>query len=186
MKKNHALCKILQRAATNILDFKANMTEQAFLALIGQHQSIIHKVCNLYAADPADREDLFQEILLQAWRGITGFKGVAKFSTWLYQVALNTAISHFRKAKVQLPFSQFDPVAMQFTAPSSEEEEAAIDAMYQAIGELSKIDKALIMLYLEDYDHKTIGEMLGITANHVGVKLNRIKGQLRELVKKYA
>ncbi len=162
------------------------MTEQAFLALIGQHQSIIHKVCNLYAADVADREDLFQEILLQAWRGITGFQGVAKFSTWLYQVALNTAISHFRKSKVRLPFSQLDPVVLQFTAASSEEEEAEIDAMYQAIGELSKVDKALVMLYLEDYDHKTIGEMLGITANHVGVKLNRIKGQLRELVKKYA
>ncbi|MDZ4681199.1 MAG: sigma-70 family RNA polymerase sigma factor [Saprospiraceae bacterium] len=162
------------------------MTEQAFLALIGQHQSIIHKVCNLYAADPADREDLFQEILLQAWRGITGFQGAAKFSTWLYQVALNTAISHFRKAKMQLPFSQLDPVVMQFTAVPSEAVEAAIDTMYQAIGELSKIDKALIMLYLEDYDHKIIGEMLGITANHVGVKLNRIKGQLRELVKKHA
>jgi len=162
------------------------MTEQAFLALIGQHQSIIHKVCNLYAADPADREDLFQEILLQAWRGVSGFQGMAKFSTWLYQVALNTAISHFRKSKVRLPFASLDSTAIQFTAASSEAEEAAIDAMYQAIGALSKIDKALIMLYLEDYDHKTIGEMLGITANHVGVKLNRIKGQLRELVKKQA
>lgn len=162
------------------------MTEQAFLALIGQHQSIIHKVCNLYAADPADREDLFQEILLQAWRGVPGFQGVAKFSTWLYQVALNTAISHFRKAKVRLPFSQLDAASLQFAAMPAEAEAVEIDAMYHAIGQLSKVDKALIMLYLEDYDYKTIGEMLGISANHVGVKLNRIKGQLRELVKKYA
>ncbi|NUO01076.1 MAG: RNA polymerase sigma factor [Saprospiraceae bacterium] len=160
------------------------MTEQAFLTLIGEHQNIIQKVCNLYAADPTDREDLFQEILLQAWRGINNFKGAAKFSTWLYQVALNTAISHFRKAKLRIPLSQLDPVVLHETANS--DEEAAIEAMYHAIGGLSKIDKALIMLYLEDFDHKTIGEMLGITANHVGVKLSRIKGQLRELVQKQA
>ena len=135
-----------------------------FLSLINQHQNIIHKVCNLYMHDATAREDLFQEITLQAWNAYKSFRGDAKFSTWPV----------FESA---------------YEFPDQPEEtneiEEQMQAMYQAIGALSKIDKALVMLYLEDYSYDEIGSMLGITANNVAVKMNRIKTKLKEESKKH-
>ena len=153
--------------------------EKEFIHLLNQHQKIIYKVCNLYMDLHSDREDLFQEITLQAWKAYGNFRGDAKFSTWLYRVALNTAITFFRKDKKKPDIYSTD------TMPEKVEEntdpvEEQVKAMYAAIGELSKIDKALVMLYLEDYSYQEIGEMMGITANNVAVKMNRIKVRLKE------
>jgi RNA polymerase sigma factor (sigma-70 family) len=158
-------------------------SEKEFIALLNQHQKIVHKVCNLYMDRHSDREDLFQEITLQAWKAYGSFRGEAKFSTWLYRVALNTAITFFRKEKKQPAIYSADVL------PDSREEdrdpiEDQVKAMYAAIGELSKIDKAIVMLYLEDYSYNEIGEMMGITANNVAVKMNRIKTKLREETQK--
>jgi RNA polymerase sigma-70 factor (ECF subfamily) len=131
----------------------------------------------------SDHEDLFQEITLQAWKAFQGFRGDSKFSTWLYRVALNTAITFYRKEKRSpdlystdiLPdtgIEEINPIEEQFKA------------MYTAIGELSKIDKAIVMLYLEDYPYQEIGEIMGITSNNVAVKMNRIKAKLKEESKK--
>ena len=153
--------------------------EKEFIHLLNQHQKIVYKVCNLYMDLHSDREDLFQEITLQAWKAYGNFRGDAKFSTWLYRVALNTAITFFRKDKKKPDIYSTD------TMPEKVEEntdpvEEQVKAMYAAIGELSKIDKALVMLYLEDYSYQEIGEMMGITANNVAVKMNRIKIKLKE------
>jgi len=153
--------------------------EKEFIHLLNQHQKIVYKVCNLYMDLHSDREDLFQEITLQAWKAYGNFRGDAKFSTWLYRVALNTAITFFRKDKKKPDIYSTD------TMPEKVEEntdpvEEQVKAMYAAIGELSKIDKALVMLYLEDYSYQEIGEMMGITANNVAVKMNRIKLKLKE------
>ena len=153
--------------------------EKEFIHLLNQHQKIVYKVCNLYMDLHSDREDLFQEITLQAWKAYGNFRGDAKFSTWLYRVALNTAITFFRKDKKKPDIYSTD------TMPEKVEEntdpvEEQVKAMYAAIGELSKIDKALVMLYLEDYSYQEIGEMIGITANNVAVKMNRIKIKLKE------
>jgi len=153
--------------------------EKEFIHLLNQHQKIVYKVCNLYMDLHSDREDLFQEITLQAWKAYGNFRGDAKFSTWLYRVALNTAITFFRKDKKKPDIYSTD------TMPEKVEEntdpvEEQVKAMYAAIGELSKIDKALVMLYLEDYSYQEIGEMMGITANNVAVKMNRIKVRLKE------
>ncbi|WP_153798109.1 RNA polymerase sigma factor [Foetidibacter luteolus] len=158
-------------------------TEQDFILLLNRHQNIIHKVCNLYMDDVAEREDLFQEITLQAWKAFTSFRGDAKFSTWLYRVALNTAITFFRKDKrqPQVLSAEIFPDKTDYHDPVEEQ----VSAMYKAIGQLSKIDKALVMLYLEDYDYKEIGDLLGITANNVAVKMNRIKTRLKEETKKH-
>ena len=155
-----------------------------FLSLINQYQNIIHKVCNIYMHDAADKEDLFQEITLQAWKAYKNFRGDAKFSTWLYRVALNTAISFYRKEKRK---PVFESPAGEFPdqADETSEIEEQMQAMYTAIGTLSKIDKALVMLYLEDYSYDEIGNMLGITANNVAVKMNRIKTKLKEESKKH-
>jgi len=159
-------------------------SEKEFISLLNQHQKIVYKVCNLYMDRHSEREDLFQEITLQAWKAYGNFRGDAKFSTWLYRVALNTAITFFRKEKKRpiiystdivpdQPEDIFDPIEEQ------------VKAMYAAIGDLSKIDKAIVMLYLEDYSYNEIGDMMGITANNVAVKMNRIKVKLKEETQKH-
>ncbi len=133
----------------------------------------------MYADNSHTREDLFQEVLLNAWKGIVNFRGEAKFTTWLYRVALNTAITYYRKiAKA--------PIAVELTVhtlgieDSSSIPDERLAAMNKAINRLSKVDKALVLLYLEEYNHAEIGEVLGISANNVAVKLNRIKTKLKE------
>lgn len=158
-------------------------SEKEFISLLNQHQKIVYKVCNLYMDRHSDREDLFQEITLQAWKAYGNFRGDAKFSTWLYRVALNTAITFFRKEKKKPEIFNADILPEQ-----TEEQDTVIEeqvkAMYAAIGDLSKIDKAIIMLYLEDYSYAEIGEMMGITANNVAVKMSRIKIKLKEETQK--
>lgn len=150
-----------------------------------QHQKILYKVCHLYMDHAADREDLFQEITLQAWQAYQRFRGDALFSTWLYRVALNTAITFFKKEQKQasLLATASQPDTIVYQEPGTTEEQ--VQALYKAIAGLSKIDKALVMLYLEDYPYQEIGEILGISANHVAVKMNRIKTRLKEDCKKY-
>ncbi len=158
-------------------------SEKEFISLLNQHQKIVYKVCNLYMDRHADREDLFQEITLQAWKAYGNFRGDAKFSTWLYRVALNTAITYFRKEKKKPEIFSTDIIPEQQEERDSLIEEQ-VKAMYAAIGDLSKIDKAIIMLYLEDYSYADIGEMMGITANNVAVKMSRIKIKLKEETQK--
>ena len=159
-------------------------TEKAFLQSINEHQKIIHKVCNLYMHTPQDKEDLFQEIVLNAWKGIQNFKGESKFSTWLYRVALNTAITFFKKEIRKPVFSNLqDGFDVKDDIDKASEED--FTALNNAILSLSKIDKALVMLYLEDYSYHEIGELMGITANNVAVKLSRIKARLKEDSQKY-
>jgi RNA polymerase sigma-70 factor (ECF subfamily) len=131
-----------------------------------------------------DKKDLFQEILLSAWKGYSNFKGNAKFSTWLYRVALNTAITFYRKEQRQI---ETIPVQVHFslTADNNQAEQEQLTAMYASINELSGIDKALVMLYIEDYSYAEMAEMTGITVNNVAVKMNRIKSKLKESAKKY-
>jgi len=154
-----------------------------FIDLLNRHQNIIHKVCNLYMDNISEREDLFQEITLQAWNAYSSFRNESKFSTWLYRVALNTAISFYRKQK-RKPSFQSAAQLPEYTEEADNTEEQ-MQAMYKAIASLSKIDKALIMLYLEDYSYEEIGNVLGITANNVAVKMNRIKTKLKEESKKH-
>ena len=158
-------------------------SEKEFISLLNQHQKIVYKVCNLYMDRHSDREDLFQEITLQAWKAYGNFRGDAKFSTWLYRVALNTAITFFRKEKKKPEIFSTDIIPEQPEEADSLIEEQ-VKAMYAAIGDLSKIDKAIIMLYLEDYSYTEIGEMMGITANNVAVKMSRIKIKLKEETQK--
>jgi len=129
---------------------------------------------------PDDREDLFQEITLQAWKSYPRFKGNARFSTWLYRVALNTAITHYRKQK-RNPITHSDIAGYELEEAPSDPTEAQFQLMYKAIGELSEVDKALVLLYLEDYPYDDIAQMMGITANHVAVKMNRIKSKLQSI-----
>ena len=155
--------------------------EKAFLKIIENHQGIIFKVCKLYRDTREDQEDLFQEIVLQLWKAFPKFQNESKISTWMYRIALNTGIAIFRKNKVNLEFKENLPnnIEQNNSQVTSENEER----LFEAIRTLTKADRAIIALYLEDYPYKEIAKMIGITENYVGVKVNRIKEKLKDLLK---
>ncbi|RYU77648.1 RNA polymerase sigma factor [Hymenobacter persicinus] len=158
------------------------MKEQ-FLLLLDNHRGLIQKVCNMYCNATQDREDLFQDIVLQLWRSYPTIRGGSKVTTWMYRVALNTAITRLRKETKGERFAELGPEAFQVPAVeggSSEE----MAAMYRAIRRLSQVDQALTLLYLEDCSYREMAEVLGISEANVGFKLNRIKAQLRTLISK--
>lgn len=160
------------------------LSEKEFIQLIQEHQQIIHKVCNIYMDTQPDREDLFQEIMISAWNGSKNFRGDAKFSTWLYRVALNTAITFFKKGRKQ---PVVYPESTEHTQIPDEQnnQEAQLAALTNAINDLNGIDKALIILYLENVTYPDIAVILGISTNNIAVKMNRIKARLKESSKKY-
>ena len=143
---------------------------------------MIHKVCNLYCHSPYEREDLFQEIVVQLWKGYPRFRGDAKFSTWLYRVALNTAISGLRKKEKNIAYVDPSalPTALQNLNDNNPEQEQ-LQQLYEAIRKLGEIDRAVVMLYLEDRSYEEMEEVLGISQNNLRVKMNRIKEKLRKL-----
>jgi RNA polymerase sigma-70 factor (ECF subfamily) len=161
-----------------------NNAEQEFLQLINQNQGIVRKVCHLYGRNDTDKEDLYQEIVIQLWKAFSSFRGEAKFSTWMYRIALNTAISNFRKQtkKVVLSFPEFIP---HENADTNEEKikEEKLTEMYAAISRLTEVEKAIVMLYLEDKSYEEMEEILGISNGTLRVKMNRIKDKLRSLTK---
>lgn len=154
--------------------------KKEFSELIEKYQAIIHKVTMVYTNGPADREDLFQEICLQLWRSYPNFREEAKFSTWMYRVALNTAISDVRKKNRDLHFEQLLDNDRTETEPSDEKEQ--IQLLYRAISKLNRIDKAIILLWLDEKSYDEIASILGISKTNVSVKLVRIKRKLEELI----
>lgn len=155
------------------------MDERTFLDLIRENQGIIYKVVSLYAADPEEKKDLYQEILLQCWKGITGFRGDARFSTWLYRISLNTVLtSRRKKSKIRYTDNLPESNAEQ---PVVFEEENAI-ALQQAIRMLSDVDRAIALLHLEGYSNGEIATMMGISTGHLTVKLYRIRQQLTKIL----
>jgi len=155
------------------------MREEEFLQLIDQHQGIIHKICRLYRDHKEDREDLFQEIVFQLWKSAPSFGNRAKFSTWMYKVALSTALAAFRKKS---PTIMYLPEIPEHAEEAQDPGDQAVQ-LFEAIKKLKESERALIILYLENLSQKEIAEISGITENHVGVKLNRIKNKIQELIK---
>ena len=155
-------------------------TQKQFLELIQKHQSIIHKICFIYCNSRSDREDLQQEIILQLWNSFPSFKGNAAFSTWMYRVALNTAINQTRKPGLLFDFSSSPEISYDPSESYHLSEE--IQILYKAISRLKKIERAIILLWLEEKSYEEIAEMIGITVKHVSVKLVRIRTRLAEII----
>ena len=151
-----------------------------FVELITRHNGIIHKICRMYRDGLEDREDLYQEITYQLWKSYPGFKGDAKISTWLYRIALNTAINVSRKKRPKLEFTTELPDLMD----DQPEEELAYrqQKLFAALQHLNDGDKAVITLYLEELSYQQIAEIIGITENYVAVKINRIKTKIQTLI----
>lgn len=157
--------------------------EKEFLEQIEKHKGVIFKISKMYMDNFDDQKDLFQEITFQVWKAYPTFEGKSKFSTWLYRVALNTAII-FLKSEKKRSFIKNDEVEnFKIVADDYEDDqEKKLAKMYQAIQQLNEIDKALIFYYLQDYSGKEIAENMGITEVNARVKLNRAKEKLKQLI----
>ncbi len=152
-----------------------------FLKIINEHQNIIHKISRLYRDSVEDREDLFQEVILQLWKAFPNFRQESKVSTWIYRIALNTAIAAFRKKNVVVEFKENIPE--KFHPSEGNETSENEEKMYSALRKLNDAEKAIISLYLEDYSYREIAELTGISENNVGVKINRIKNKLKQILR---
>lgn len=161
----------------------SNPLEQSFVKQLKENQNIIHKICRLYTSGEDAHNDLFQEITIQLWKAFPKFRGDSKFSTWAYRVALNTAITLYRKSKRTVSTTDMEG-NRQFLAPEDYnfEEEIQIKLLYKAVQQLNDIEKALVFMYLEDKNYEEISETLGISEVNARVKMNRIKGKLKKIV----
>lgn len=155
--------------------------EKEFIKIVSANQGIIHKVCSIYCDSEEDRRDLFQEILAQLWRSYSSFRNESKFSTWMYRVALNTAITLFKKDKRQPDQKGLSFDNLQIAEENYDNEtEDQIRQLHKAISHLTGIEKSIILLYLENKNYEEIAEITGITQNYVRVKMNRIKTKLKK------
>jgi RNA polymerase sigma-70 factor (ECF subfamily) len=157
--------------------------EHKFISEFQQHQNIIHKVCRIYTNNQDSHNDLFQEITIQLWRAYPKFRGDSKLSTWMYRIGLNTAITLYRKSKRTVKTQDFENVLHRIESTDYDDtEEKQLKLMYEAIQQLSDIDKGLIFLYLEERNYKEISETLGISEVNARVKMNRIKTRLKNIL----
>lgn len=157
--------------------------ENKFLTEFEANQNIVHKVCRIYTTNQDAHNDLFQEITIQLWKNYSKFRGDAKFSTWMYRVALNTAISLYRKSTRSIQTQDITDYTFKIKAEDYDDtEEQQLKALYKAIHKLNDIDKALIFLYLEDKAYKEISETLGISEVNARVKMNRAKDKLKQIL----
>ncbi|MES1245047.1 MAG: sigma-70 family RNA polymerase sigma factor [Acidobacteriota bacterium] len=153
--------------------------DERFVALLEEHKRILYKIANAYCADPEDRQDLVQEIVIQLWRSFPRYDERLKFSTWMYRIGMNVAISALRSRKrrgretVALEADILDVSALGEVGDD-------FRLVQQLVSRLDEMSRALLVLYLEGYSHAEIAEILGISVTNVGTRINRIKNRLRE------
>lgn len=160
--------------------------ETDFDKIIKTHYGILFKVARSYTSNKDDFDDLYQEILIQIWTSLSKFKNQSKISTWLYRVALNTALTFVKKDKKEK--SKFSDVPLEnqkayYDSERTTVSQDKISSLYKCINLLNKSDRAIILLYLEKCSYEEIAEIVGISVNNVGVKISRIKTKLHELLK---
>jgi RNA polymerase sigma factor (sigma-70 family) len=157
--------------------------EQEFLGKIEKHKGIIFKISKMYMDEKEDRDDLFQEITYQIWKAYPNFKGESQFSTWMYRIALNTAIIFLKNEKKRSFIANEDFTDYKIADDETDsQKEEKLNAMYSAIHQLGPIDKAFIFYYLEDFSGKEIAEQMGISEGNVRVKMNRAKNKLKDIL----
>jgi len=154
---------------------------EEFTELIKENKGIVFKICNSYCANKNDREDLAQEIIYNLWKSYSRFNTQFKFSTWMYRIALNVAISFYRSEN---KFKNHDPLIEDLVIFEEESGDPTMDEknlmrLQEFINELREMDKAIILLYLDNKSHREIAEITGFTETNVSTKINRIKDKLR-------
>lgn len=160
----------------------AQRIDEAFLKLINQNLRIAHKICRVYFDHKYDRDDAFQEMMYQLWRSYPKFEGNAKFSTWMYRVCLNTALTY--KSKTNKHSVQELKSSYNITDDYEGDKKENLEIMYKAIGTLSPLNKAIILLYIDEMSYDEIATVTGITKGNVSVRIVRIKKELEEKISK--
>ncbi|MGY3055748.1 RNA polymerase sigma-70 factor (ECF subfamily) [Pedobacter sp. UYEF25] len=136
----------------------------------------------MYCNSREDKEDLFQDIILQLWRAYGSFNGNSKVSTWVYRIALNNAITRLRKETKREKFAALDDSAFNISAIDNTEENQQVLQMYSAIKNLTEVERAITMLYMDDYSYKEIADVIGLSESNVGFNLNKIRTKLKTIV----
>ncbi|WP_246455079.1 RNA polymerase sigma factor [Thermomonas brevis] len=165
------------------LPMHAAERERRFEALLERHRGILFKVAGTYCREPAEREDLMQDIAAQLWRAFPGYDEARAFPTWMYRIALNVAISSLRGRAhkqrddtVALDAERHDAIGDAATAAETDER---VRLLYRCIDRLDPLDRALLLLHLDERSQREIAEILGLTETNVGTKLGRLKQRLR-------
>ena len=159
-------------------------SEEQFINIIKENEGLIYKVVKVYSASKEDEQDLYQEIVYQLWKSSGSFRNESKISTWMYRIALNTAIANLNKAKkrgIQLPIDDTLLNRSDFSDTSKQEK---VDELYSQIKKLSPIEKGIILLHLEGNNYDEIATITGFTPTNVGTRLGRIKQKIISLIKK--
>ena len=159
--------------------------EHEFLALVRENDGRLRHICRVYARDVEARKDLYQEIMFQLWRSLPSFAGASSIDTWVYRVALNTALTHARRRSTlaETPLDEDHVEAADLAAPLDAADDTLdlgerSERLYAAIDRLGGVDRMLVTMYLDDRSYREMADVIGISENHVGVKLYRIKKAL--------
>jgi len=143
---------------------------------------IIIKLCRAYTNSQEDFEDYYQEVCLQIWRSKDNFKEQSQWSTWVYRISLNVCLTLLKKKKNNVQHFVSDAIPAEVTEDSNAFADESLNQLYSAIRKLSELDRGIIMLYLEERPYQEIAEIIGTTANNIGVRVNRIKEKLKKLL----
>lgn len=154
--------------------------EKQFIAFVEEYRQVIYKVCYIYATSADNLSDLYQEVVINLWKSFSRFRGECKASTWIYRIALNTCIPFFRKSNSR---PQVVPITvdLEYAFADEVEKTSQLHELYRMINKLGKLERALILLWLEERSYQEIADIMGITKNNVAVKLSRIKEKLKEM-----
>ncbi len=155
--------------------------EEIFKELINRNQAMIYKIATLYTDQAEDRKDLTQDIYIQIWKSLESFKSKSNVSTWLYRVALNTSIQYLKKKSRRAKHVDLKDVNIPVYDTDPKHQDPAIQRLIRSIQQLNKLDRAIILLYLEEKSHTEIAEIIGISVSNVGTRINRIKIKLNKL-----
>ncbi|MFZ6013874.1 MAG: RNA polymerase sigma factor [Bacteroidota bacterium] len=159
------------------------MKQEKFIEIVTENQGMIHKVCRLYRDTIEDREDLFQDIVLELWKSISTFQHESKIGTWIYRIAFNTAIARYRSKSSKIRYQEISDQELNLSVkPKDYDAEDPVDLLYTAINKLNNIEKAIILLYLENLSYQEMSGILGLSESNVSVKLTRIRKKLKEFI----
>ena len=154
--------------------------QQEFQTLVDRHRRILYKICNSYCRNRDDREDLAQEIVVQLWRSFGTFDERARFSTWMYRISLNVAISFYRKETARTRHILSDDGQLLNAIDETDYQSSEIQALHQFIAILDPMDKALVLLYLDGNSYLEMADVLGISETNVATKISRMKERMRQ------
>ncbi len=172
--------ELLMRFAAAVgISQESSRLEQKFCDTVQTHDSMIRRICLGYASNPQDLEDLYQDVLVNIWRGLPSFRSESSVKTWVYRIALNTCVSTLRSRSSRPEASSLDDVIL--VPDQSQEKREAIKDLYDCIATLHPIDKAILMMWLDEYSYDEIASTIGLKRNNVATRLHRAKEKLKSM-----